>query len=467
MPCENRRARIKNDATSLRQLAGQFMDMCKDYGGHFYVYRKDMSEHARHYLTGLLGIQRRKNMGRIGEDVPESDYEGMQQFVSDSPWEHAPLMAQVAHDAARLLGGKPGSALYLDETSFVKKGDKSVGVQRQYCGRLGKLENCQVGVFASLGCAQRAALVDFRLFLPESWAGDPARCDKARIPGEERRHRTKCELALEMVKAARERALGHQWIGGDEVHGNNREFTDALDELGEIYLMDVSSDLRVWEARPEVKEPPREARRGRPRSGLDEAKQKHGCQSVGELARKHFGKQSRLMGIRESTRGQLRYRVWAARVWLWDGGKDKKRQRWLVARQEADGTFKYSLSNATKETSLERLGQMQAQRYFIERAFQDAKSELGMAHYEVRGWRGWHHHMALCCLAQLFCLKAGQRRRKEHPLLSVRDIVELLAYYLPRKNRDEAGVPAAMKARHAAREKDMRRRKKRQSILTK
>ena len=458
---------IKNDTTGLGELAGQFTCMCNDYGKHFIVYRKNATKHARHYLTGLLGTQRRKNMGRIGEDVPESNYEGLQQFVSNSPWDHAALMEQLAGEAARLLGGKPESALYIDETSFVKKGAASVGVQRQHCGRLGKIENCQVGVFASLGCGERAALVDFRLFLPESWANDPARCDKAKVPPEERKHRTKCELALEMIKQAKARAPGYQWIGGDEVYGNNRELTDALDAMGEVYLMDVAENLRVWEQKPEVRAPEKQGGRGRPRNALEEAKQRCGYQSVSSLAGKHFGKQSRQVAIRQSTRGQLRYRLWATRVWLWDGGGEGARQCWLVVRQEADGSFKYSLSNASEQTSLERLGYMQAQRYFIERAFQDAKSELGMAHYEVRGWRGWHHHMALCCLAQLFCLKARRRHRKEHPLLSVRDIVELLGYYLPRKNRDEAGVLAAMRARHAARRKDIHRRKMIQSRLPK
>jgi SRSO17 transposase len=441
--------------------------MCNDYGKHFIVYRKNATKHARHYLTGLLGTQRRKNMGRIGEDVPESNYEGLQQFVSNSPWDHAALMEQLAGEAARLLGGKPESALYIDETSFVKKGAASVGVQRQYCGRLGKLENCQVGVFASLGCGERAALVDFRLFLPESWANDPARCEQAKVPPEERRHRTKCELALELVRQARARGLGHQWIGGDEVYGNNRELTGALDAMGEVYMMDVSKDLRVWEQKPGSVPSRRAGVKGRPHGGRAEAKRRLGYQSVSELARKHFEKQSRMTGIRPSTRGQLRCRLWAARVWLGGEGGAPARECWLVVRQEADGSFKYSLSNAGEQTGLERLGYMQSQRYWMERAFQDVKSELGMSQYEVRGWRGWHHHMSLCCLAQLFTLKARAKHRKEHPLLSARDIVELLAYYLPRKSRDESEVLAAMRARHAARQKDIQRRKMTQIRLTK
>ena len=138
-----------------------------------------MTRHARHYLSGLLGTPRRNNMERIQSDVVKSDYEGIQQFVSDSPWDHTAVMRQVAAEAAVMLGGSPETALYLDESSVVKKGNASVGVQRQYCGRLGKVENCQVGVFASLGCGTRATLVDFRLFLPAAWARNSKRCAKA------------------------------------------------------------------------------------------------------------------------------------------------------------------------------------------------------------------------------------------------------------------------------------------------
>ncbi len=161
-------------------MARRFIDCCEMFEHHFIVRGHDVSRHARHYLSGLLGKERRKNLERIEADVADSDYEGMQQFLSNSPWEHGVGMQQVATEAGSTLGPAADTALYLDETSFVKKGDASVGVQRQYCGRLGKLENCQVGVFSSLGCGAQAALVDFRLFLPEAWVHDAVRCAKAK-----------------------------------------------------------------------------------------------------------------------------------------------------------------------------------------------------------------------------------------------------------------------------------------------
>jgi hypothetical protein len=156
----------------------------------------------------------------------------------------------------------------------------------------------------------------------------------------------------------------------------------------------------------------------------------------------------------------LRARLWVKALWQWDGKSGAARPRLLIVRQEEDGTFKYSLSNCSPEKTWEQLGYMQAQRFWIERAFQDAKSELGMAQYEVRGWRGWHHHMALVCLAMLFILKERILAADEIPLLSARDIVELLTFYLPRRNRSEDEVLRCLQARHVLRHRDIRRRQK-------
>ena len=339
----------------------------------------------------------------------------------------------------------------------MKKGNASVGVQRQYCGRLGKLENCQVGVFACLGRASRALLVDFRLFLPESWATDEARCAKAKIPENERRHLTKAELALEMVKAARARGLSYQWVGADEVYGNNRTLTDALEDMGEVFLMDVNSTLKVWDKDPDpqIEQKRQTGRTGRPVKRGTPTVSDASYRSVAQWAAECFEKESRVVKLRQTTKEPLEYRLMVKEVWQWEKDHDKARRRLLVVRQEADGTFKYSLTNAAPETSWERLGYMQAHRFWIERAFQDCKSELGMAQYEVRTWKGWHHHMALVCLAMLFMLKERLLAEPEVPLLSARDVVELLAFYLPRRSRDPDEVLRSLHARHAKRAQAM------------
>jgi hypothetical protein len=175
--------------------------------------------------------------------------------------------------------------------------------------------------------------------------------------------------------------------------------------------------------------------------------------------------------LRQSTRGPLRARIWVKAVWQWEPTDAAARPRLLVVRQEQDGTFKYSLSNAAQDSAWEQLAYRQTQRFWIERAFQDAKSELGMADYEVRGWKGWHHHMALVCLALLFALKERLAQAEDIPLLSVRDLVELLEIYLPRRSRAPAAVLAAMTRRHQARQKAIgfarKKRRKPRTIITK
>jgi SRSO17 transposase len=317
-------------------------------------------------------------------------------------------------------------------------------------------------VFAALGCGARTALVDFRLFLPAAWAQDAARCAKAKVPPAEQVHRTKPQLALAMVVAARARGSTHRWVGGDEVYGNNHAFTTALDELGEVFLMAVASNLRVWASDPGPRlPPPTQGRTGRPRTRAQATPPTAKTVSVNTLTARCFAAEAREVEIRDATKGPLRAKVWVRAVWVWDGQAPAASPRLLIVRQEADGTFKYSLSNAPAGTAWERLAYMQAQRFWIERCFQDAKSELGLAQYEVRGWTGWHHHLALGCLALLFLLKERSGATAHTPLLSARDLVELLALYLPRRPRTEAEVLRQMQQRHAARQRDLDNRQRR------
>jgi hypothetical protein len=183
--------------------------------------------------------------------------------------------------------------------------------------------------------------------------------------------------------------------------------------------------------------------------------------SVKTLTAQSFTAEAREVAIRDATKGPLRAPLWVRAVWVWDGKSSTARQRLLIVRQEADGTFKYSMSNASANTPWERLAYMQAQRFWIERCFQDAKSELGMAQYEVRGWPGWHHHITLTCLALLFLLKERCGASVHTPLLSARDIVELLAIYLPRRPRNEPEVLRQIQQRHAARQRDLDNRQRR------
>ena len=381
-----------------------------DYSEHFLIRGKDVNQHASDYLSGLLGTYRRKNMECIHGDIPDSNYQGMQQLLSDSPWSHAQLMTRVADEANGLLGGNRHSALLIDETSFVKKGDSSVGVQRQYCGRLGKKENCQMGVFACLGLGDKAAVVDFRLFLPESWAQSTERCDKAQIPEDQRQHRTKLELALEMTKSARARGMQFQWVSADAAYGCSNEFCAEIEKLGLYYMLDASLGACVWDADPQPYLPERQGNRGRPETVCQAGNAQARRWKLPDLLRERFAKHGKQIVIRKTTKGELRARVWVCPVWVWEDGSAQAIARRVVVREMEGGELKVSWTNAPKELSDEELAYMQGQRHWIERSFEDAKSQLGMADYEVRKWRGWHHHMALVALAMLFILK----ERVEH-----------------------------------------------------
>ncbi len=185
-------------------------------------------------------------MERMAEVVPDSDEQSLQHFISNADWDTPEVTAQVGREANTLLGRCEDTALLIDESGFEKKGQHSVGVARQWNGRLGKVDNCQVGVFASLSRGRFATLIDARLYLSEEWISDKDRCRKAHIPVEHRTFKTKPELALEMVKEARCNGLSYGWVGADGLYGNDPAFLYGLDELGETFMIDIHKDQPIY-----------------------------------------------------------------------------------------------------------------------------------------------------------------------------------------------------------------------------
>lgn len=446
------------------------MDFCESYSPHFIGWGMNSVGHARHYLTGLLGTQRRKNIEAIGQDVKDSDYQGMEQFISSSPWDHEAVMDQVARDANELLGDDGQAGLFIDESSFLKKGHASVGVQRQWSGRAGKLENCQVGVFCCLGRDDRVCLSDFRLFVPEAWAKDRARLKKAKVPQDHCRYRSKHDLALEMIRHAKELGLRFGWVGFDSLYGSKRKLVNAVEDEGLCFVGDVNKATKVWSAKPLLAVPscksPSGRQGGRPRMMYRLHKDNQAdYRSVEALAGEFFDKQCKRVKYRQGTKGQLWCELWVRTVWTWEAGGEPARRRLLIIRRDSDGAFKYSLSNLPSGKQWTYYAWVQGQRFWVEHAFHQAKSQLGMAQYQVRVWRGWHHHMTLTAMALLFSQKLRSAAVESTPLLSVRDITELLDYYLPRKRTDEKAVLNAIRQRHSQRERDIQRRKRKRNGL--
>lgn len=389
-------------------------------------------------------------MERMTEVVEGSEYQSLQHFLSTSNWDANAVMDQVATEADAVLGGSADSCLLLDETSFPKKGDKSVGVARQWCGRLGKVENCQVAVFACLSRGPHSTLVDTRLYLPKEWTDSPERCLAAKVPEEHIVQRSKADLALEIVREARERGVRFSWVGADGGYGKDPCFLRALDDSGEKFIVDVHKDQRIYLEDPSPFVPKSQNARGRkPSRFITEAAN----QRVDEWARRQPRGAWQRINLRGSTKGIVKFEVLHCRVWAWDGKEEKARCWRLVVSRELGGPkkLKYGLSNFPEDTSAQQLARNQRQRFWIERSFQDAKSESGLGDYQARGWVAWHHHIALVMIAMQFMLEERLRQKDDHALLSCADIEDLLAHFLPRRDVTVEEVIRQMEVRHQQR----------------
>jgi SRSO17 transposase len=394
-------------------------------------------------LSGLLQATRR-NVERMAEIVPDTDAQALHHFLADSPWDARAVMDQVARGVDSLLGGDQDSCLLLDETCFAKKGKKSVGVARQWMGRQGKTDNCQVAVFAALARGKAVSLIDAELYLPKEWVKDPKRCSTAGVPSERQVLKTKPALALELVQRARRNGVRFSWIAADGGYGKDRALLRSLDDAGELFVIDVHCNQRVFLEEPSC---PGEKTAQEPTCSIVAV-------SVEEWVSQQPAEAWREVWVRHSSQGELHVEALRCSVWLLES-KDAQARHWqlLVTREKAKPeTVKYSLSNVPDSTSLSRLAYMQRQRYWVERAFQEAKSEAGLDEYQARSWRAWHHHVALVMMALLFLLRERQYQRNELPLLSAGDIKVLLAHLLPRQDRDPEEIIRQIHRRHRLRQ---------------
>ena len=392
----------------------------------------------------------KKNMERMVEVVPNTDWQSLQNFLSHSPWRERGLLDQLARDANDLIGGDTDSCFIVDESAVDKKGHKSVGVSRQWNGCLGKVDNCQVGVYGALCRRDQAVLIDTRLFLPESWTNDPDRCLAAGVPENRLAHRKKTDLALDLVQSARANGVAFRWVGGDGFYGDDPEFLRQLDQLGETFMLDIHKDQPVYLNDPTPYIPDRKSTRGRTPTQL---KTDQIAVEVGQWADEQPKSAWEKMLVRNSTKGFIVAKVLHREVWLWDGEEQQAHQWHLVVSDTnlSKNNRKYSLSNAPSHTPIQRLVSMQGQRYWVERAIEDGKSHAGLADYQVRTWTGWHHHMAMVMLALLFMVETKIKHEDSHHLLSCYDIQILLSHFLPRRDITKQEVIRQMRIRHKQR----------------
>jgi SRSO17 transposase len=333
----------------------------------------------------------------------DSDRQTLQKFIGQYTWDHKPLVAELVRQVGAELGDPQGVVVF-DPSAFPKKGTESVGVQRQWCGRLGKVENCQVGVYMAYVTPEEHALVDLRLYLPQSWANSKTRRQKVDVPADVT-FQTRHEQALEMLDSHGS-ALPHRWVAGDDEMGKVPEFRSQLHARGEQYLLAVPSNTLV---RDLLAEPPPYSGRGpRPKSPF--VRVDRWCRM---LPRTTWTK----INVRDGEKGPLV--VEAAQVLVRAKtfpGEGLDEVLIVIREPQGDGTMKhdYYLSNAAPHTPLAEFARVSKAAHRIEQCFERAKGETGLADYEVRTWRGWHHHQVLSLIANWFLTQETRREKKIH-----------------------------------------------------
>ena len=390
------------DAAAFEQVYDAFQYFHSYFGPLFG--RREARDLSRHYLQALL-VQsgERRNAENLSEMVPASA-RVVQRFLTESRWNDDAVMGRLQ----KYLGPRlehPEAVWVLDGSDFPKQGRKSVGVARQYCGRLGKVANCQAGMFLACVTPLGRALVDKRLYLPESWASDQERCMAAGVPEERRGYRSKTELALEMVESALERGhLKAGWVAADDAFGMSPSFREGLAALGVSYVLDVPAGFTVWPVEPEWTAPSYQGR-GQPRkSKLVGGQKRTMMERSDDLPEAAW----REITVAEGSQGPRSYMFSAQRVRPTSRRKPGGIQ-WAVYRRNLDGSEpRYYLSNATEDTPLETLAYVGGSRWRIETEFETEKSDVGLDEYETRSWAGWHHHITLCLLAGAFLLSLQQ-----------------------------------------------------------
>jgi len=419
-------------AEDIRRQSEKLLEFHRRFADFFRTSTRKVASHALEYMKGQLLLESRRNMNQMSIKVVEKDNQALSHFISNSPWNDELLIESVAENAVNLLcqSGTQG-ALILDESGIPKQGEKSVGVARQYCGTLGKVDNCQVGVFLAYSTPVASTLIDRRLYLPSSWIEDSERCEDAGIPKEAREFKTKADFGLEMILGAKQKGVHFEFVGMDGFYGEQPWLLSKLEEEGIIYTADIPCNTRIYLEYPTIGIPKRQGEKGR-----KPTKQKvlEGKPIEVKTLLTSSSLQWNILKVRDTQRGELRIKFFAMRVWRIENELPCPQTVWLLIRQELDGSdTKFSFSNAKESTPIKTLAEWQSRRYFVERALEDAKGLAGLDEYQVTGWRGWHHHTAMVLLAMLFLLEVKQSLVSQASMITLKDAVDILKVVMPQK----------------------------------
>jgi SRSO17 transposase len=365
------------------------------------------------YTKGLLLPLERKSVepmaARLAPGNVRQMHQSLHHIVADAAWSDAALLREVRDQVLPAMTRRHRLiAWVVDDTGFPKKGIHSVGVARQYCGQVGKQDNCRIAVSVSLATEQASLPARYQLYLPENWAADAERRKTAGVP-EEIRFQTKQEIALDQIRSLLEEGVERGVVLADAAYGNDHGFREVLEKLELEYVLGIQSSTSVWP--PGTAPLPPRARKttGRP-AHLLRRDHYHQPLSVKQLALCLSTADLRRVSWREGTRGTMHSRFACLRIRVahrdyWR--KEPHPEQWLLIewpREEKEPT-KYWLSNLPESIPLRRLVLLAKQRWIIERDYQELKQELGLGHFEGRGWRGFHHHASLCIAAYGFLVR--------------------------------------------------------------
>ena len=371
--------------------------------------RRDQRRWGEVYLRGLMLDGRRKSIEPMAARLADGDEQCLQQFVNQSPWRWEPVRRRLA---VRMCGEIAPEAWVVDDTGFPKQGRMSVGVARQYCGALGKVGNCQIGVSISCVTAQASCPIDWRLYLPEAWADDRRRV-RCRVP-DDVGHEPKWTLALAMLDELGRWGLAAPPVLGDAAYGDITEFRLGLETRGIAYVLDVKGATSALPEGAMPETPARKPGRGRP----PVPRYRGPLSSVAELAAAVDPDAWARVTWREGTRGAmssrfLALRVRPANVKLRRADPDGELAiRWLLAEWPAgkDAPTGFWLSNLPADTTLEQLVELAKLRWRVEQDYRELKDALGLDHFEGRSYPGWHHHVTLVSVAHAFLTTERLRR---------------------------------------------------------
>jgi len=367
--------------------------------------REEPRENFVQYMAGQMSQLERKSIEPIAMNVENAKVRAMQHFISNVVWDEGRIISRYHDMVVEDLGDTEG-VLIFDESGFVKKGSDSAGVARQYCGNVGKVENCQVGVFAAYGSRHGYCMLDNRLFIPEKWFGSDyaERRRKCRFP-DDLSFSTKPQLAVEMFEGIiRENVIPFRYVVADTVYGGSPEFISAVEKItGVVYMVSLPMDTLCWVQGPSVMEKTyRYKGEERKKQMVAEAEDKP--ITFEKLARGTNDYFWYRRTVSEGTKGPITYEFMKKRVILSKNGMPD-RNVWLIVRRPIGGdaaTYSYFISNAGRSTRLKTFVWLSGIRWAIEQCFGEAKTDLGMDHYEVRKFPGWRHHMITCMLAHFF-----------------------------------------------------------------